>query len=1055
MNRNVLTTLLTATLSLGLLGACSSPSVVPPKDTGSPSGPDQPGTVSAPVNFKVQAADASSVTLGWDAVRGATGYVLERKAAQEYAAIATPGAADTSYTDTGLTPGVTYTYRLKARTAAGESTYSAEIKGVASVAGTDSDSDGISDADEQTGYDVTIKEAGTEKRTYHVTSDPSKADTDGDGLTDAQERALFTDPGKRDTDDDGLNDADEVNVWASKPADRDSDSDAQGNPLLFDGSEVNTYGTSPTLADTDGDKYSDYTEIIDRGGRYNPLIANTPRLELSQVTAPSIELNVVRTSDNTVVKSHTASLQLGQQDSRSATDAQTQRVTADVSATVGAEISGGTDGFNAKASASVTVSAGYGYEKSASYTTGSVRSSQQTSEEALSESASQGTTLSGGKLNVGFKVKNTGDISFNFKDLTVTALRRDPANPANYLVVGNMTPALGAGGVVLSNGGSTGTLAASLDLPADLALSLMQRPQDLLFEFSSYSLLDDAGRNFEFLKETTNAQTALVVIDYGNGDIVRERVATNVQRAGGNIVGVRLSKVLKDVLKLPYATGTSGGVQVLKTLRDNGSSFQGDVTSGVADHSLWAAVGSNNLNIAPNTNFDDIVLTQNSEIRLVRVQDQDQDRLLSNDEYLYGTSDSKADSDGDGLSDHDEAKVGWDVVTAALVKGYPRRVYSNPALPDADSDGLNDAQEKGQGTDPLNADTDRDGDSDASDPKPLDPGVTANVAPVLSSATASVGVPGAPERVTLTGTASDQNSNLANITVNWGDGQTSQVSSTPAAFTLSHDYAASGRYTVSVIATDTKGLNSAASTLGVNVTNFKTGLRAFYPLAGSGSDESGNNLSASLNGSGCVKAGTDRWNANNQALLFNVDYGNAGCGGDASGGLSTPNLSLKTPFSVSFWLKPNPGQNQGDSWLVGQQGDAAVAYLGSVHGHSGQPGRVSFAVAGSAGDLRVTDAQEAPTNSWTHYVAVVDVTGNTSTLTLYRNGVTVNSASKSGTYALSATRGWTVADGAGGSNNNSGDSLYYGGLDDLRFYARPLAPYEADALSKFDRFPKP
>ncbi|MFC6668521.1 fibronectin type III domain-containing protein [Deinococcus radiopugnans] len=241
-----------------------------PQDTGGPTKPDQPGAPSAPTNFRVRAADVSSVTLGWDAVSGAAGYVLERKTSGDYAALATPGASETTYTDTGLTPGVTYTYRLKVKTAAGESGYSAEVKGVASVAGADSDGDGISDADEQAGYDVSIKEAGTEKKTYHVTSDPLKADSDGDGLSDGQERALFTDPNKKDTDDDGLSDADEVNIWASKPNDRDSDGDAQGNPLLFDGSEVNTYGTSPTLADTDGDKYSDYTEIIDRGGRYNP-----------------------------------------------------------------------------------------------------------------------------------------------------------------------------------------------------------------------------------------------------------------------------------------------------------------------------------------------------------------------------------------------------------------------------------------------------------------------------------------------------------------------------------------------------------------------------------------------------------------------------------------------------------------------------------------------------------------------------------------------------------------------------------------------------------------
>src|SRR5262249_25884554 len=46
--------------------------------------------------------------------------------------------------------------------------------------------------------------------TRHVTSDPTKADTDGDGLSDGQERALGTDPTAADTDADGLTDKAEV-----------------------------------------------------------------------------------------------------------------------------------------------------------------------------------------------------------------------------------------------------------------------------------------------------------------------------------------------------------------------------------------------------------------------------------------------------------------------------------------------------------------------------------------------------------------------------------------------------------------------------------------------------------------------------------------------------------------------------------------------------------------------------------------------------------------------------------------------------------------------------
>ena len=108
-------------------------------------------------------------------------------------------------------------------------------------------------------------------------------DSDGDGLTDEQERALGTDPHNRDTDGDGLSDGDEVNRYGTDPlkADTDGDgisdgdeikhgldpldpSDAMGD-LDGDGltniEEINTYGTDPRNPDTDGDGLKDGDEV--------------------------------------------------------------------------------------------------------------------------------------------------------------------------------------------------------------------------------------------------------------------------------------------------------------------------------------------------------------------------------------------------------------------------------------------------------------------------------------------------------------------------------------------------------------------------------------------------------------------------------------------------------------------------------------------------------------------------------------------------------------------------------------------------------------------------
>ncbi len=61
----------------------------------------------------------------------------------------------------------------------------------------------------------------------------ASVDSDGDGLTDAEESDAGTDPTKPDTDGDGLYDREEVQVYGTDPLDQDTDGDG-----FLDGSEV-------------------------------------------------------------------------------------------------------------------------------------------------------------------------------------------------------------------------------------------------------------------------------------------------------------------------------------------------------------------------------------------------------------------------------------------------------------------------------------------------------------------------------------------------------------------------------------------------------------------------------------------------------------------------------------------------------------------------------------------------------------------------------------------------------------------------------------------------
>ena len=92
-----------------------------------------------------------------------------------------------------------------------------------------------------------------------------ESDLDKDGLTDQEEYLLgVSDPTKSDSDDDGLDDFTEIDD-GTNPLNPDSDGDG-----LFDGDEI-TAQTDPTNPDTDGDTYIDGVEVKSGSDPKDPL----------------------------------------------------------------------------------------------------------------------------------------------------------------------------------------------------------------------------------------------------------------------------------------------------------------------------------------------------------------------------------------------------------------------------------------------------------------------------------------------------------------------------------------------------------------------------------------------------------------------------------------------------------------------------------------------------------------------------------------------------------------------------------------------------------------
>lgn len=74
---------------------------------------------------------------------------------------------------------------------------------------------------------------GRDRETEKPKESLVEKDTDGDGLTDVEEKEMGTDPRKPDTDSDGLSDKDEVEIYQTNPVNPDTDKDE-----VLDGIEV-------------------------------------------------------------------------------------------------------------------------------------------------------------------------------------------------------------------------------------------------------------------------------------------------------------------------------------------------------------------------------------------------------------------------------------------------------------------------------------------------------------------------------------------------------------------------------------------------------------------------------------------------------------------------------------------------------------------------------------------------------------------------------------------------------------------------------------------------
>lgn len=619
----------------------------------------------------------------------------------------------------------------------------------ASGPGLDSDNDGLSDAAEQRGWTVRVRQLDGSVITRTVTSDPFLADTDGDGVSDRDERTYMTDPRSADTDADQLTDYWELTFVYSDPTNQDTDADG-----LTDGLEFNFFRTSPNLADSDGDQIADGDEI--NLGNRNPRLADLPRPGI-EVGAVDLQLDVrfnatsQRGTRELEAKSFSSTLTQSDTRSTSNTDSNTQQFSVKAGVELGWKAS-----VDFGASGKFSVETGYTGQWSSAFTRESTRATQDEyarsteSQRELQVDESLTREVQGASIKLTVSLRSLGDIAFNISNVQVSAFIQDARIPGRLVPIATLVPEQEpASGYTLGPLVPTrGPLVFVADqvFPA-LVEQLMQDPTGLVFKISNFDITDEFGRNFAFTSQEVNDRTATVVLDYGaadsdgdgEGDLTeRLKVATSSGRAladengdgviddadrvvfdaNGRQVGITLAEALGSVLGLThydedvtrtsslspvqiqnsYATRIVGGVNVMWRVRGVSQELGNPLKR-------WFVLTPEGI-AAADQNVEGRVLTAGQGMTLAFVQDEDDDGVPAQMEYTLGCSDVMVDTDNDTLSDLFESYVGWRV---SVIGRGDYQGYASCARADSDLDGLDDLTEFQLGTDAKRRDTDGDG----------------------------------------------------------------------------------------------------------------------------------------------------------------------------------------------------------------------------------------------------------------------------------------------------------------------------------------------------------
>ena len=605
-------------------------------------------------------------------------------------------------------------------------------------------------------------------------------DTDIEATAKIQFVVLDPKPEGYDSDKDGLTDEDERNIYQTDPDLKDTDKDG-----LSDGAEVLSYHTSPVMPDTDGDSLNDWYEIVNLAFdsdldnfNFNPLIADVPIIAIDLINAPQIEL----IQQDSKGESSTVSTERSTTETRGTeiTNSNTQSSAVEESSTESWNV-GGTAGTADNAGV-LTANGGYSESKttttteetSYSFSTSETQENSRAYSLARSLESSRTLTTTGGKFNIAVKISNKGNMPFTVQNMILSARKLNDQGGLES-VIGNLEVESSSGNFPefsLSRGLASGVMEFSSELQTQAAFDLLRKSRGVVVDGAVVELVDVEGNAFAFNEVDLFNKNATITIDYGNRKPRQNyRVAV---AAKPSVLQESLTDILDKILKIPTES-SDARLTSINGVGDNtmvcpgkGSDSNNNCDKQLIHSNHWVvihisekgteldtAIYDNNLPAADSSlrekikfeylnqkTISQIKVKSGDLVKLLYVEDKDQDGLGIRQEFSFSTDPFKQDSDGDGLSDKEEID-GWNVIiykrdySECIASGHDGclpvlahheeyKVYSSPIKKDTDDDQVYDSKEKEintaadkYATNPADKDTDGDGAPDKIDAEPV------------------------------------------------------------------------------------------------------------------------------------------------------------------------------------------------------------------------------------------------------------------------------------------------------------------------------------------------